>query len=324
MRKTCPHCGVDFTVELGSQPGSKWAFARCYECHGLTLIDTRRSAPGAIELPPLPSFMKKPKAEPKVVLPKASPKIEEPRVLATAAPLPIPAPILDKVRPDESAQRNNSMLPAPLPDLAELDALFHVDEPSSPNSPNSPNSIDEEIQTDHPASPRANRSRRLYARQVAVVLLFGTSIFALRWALTPHSGDVSTDVMPQAVHEARQANQIHDAVEVAKAAEIPAPAQTQPVQAAPVAPVAPVASAVAQAQAALPADTTILKLLNVQVKVIATSATLRKGPGTQFAKVASARSQEQLAVRRRQGDWLEVDLGSGGTAWVRNDLVRVL
>jgi len=58
------------------------------------------------------------------------------------------------------------------------------------------------------------------------------------------------------------------------------------------------------------------------VEVTARRANLRPGPSTGRRPVGTALEGDRFEVRSRDGRWLEVLLPDGGTAWLRDDLVR--
>ena len=67
--------------------------------------------------------------------------------------------------------------------------------------------------------------------------------------------------------------------------------------------------------------------LHVQIK--ARNVILRAGPGTEFPALGMAQNGTDFEVAEWTGQWLRVqidaaDESSPKTAWVRNDLVRVL
>lgn len=57
------------------------------------------------------------------------------------------------------------------------------------------------------------------------------------------------------------------------------------------------------------------------VRVVASFAVLRSGPGREFHKVGLARSELRLMVRGSMNNWFEVETASG-SAWIRGDLVK--
>ena len=246
MQKNCSHCGIDYQIDFaGLRPDLQWAFAKCFGCHGLTLVDSRKGSP-SMELPE----------------------------------------IVKKTKSYEA-------IPIPLPEL-ELPPKFVE---STLRATLQPTTMAATLATTAATAPESVPIQ-FYLKQAAVVVLFIASVSTLRWALTGENHSME----PVAVTPVAQAPAAPAVVAKAVAPQAAVPAAVT----------APDASAAVQAE---PLAT---------VRVIAPDVILRAGPGMQYSKVLSVAENSRLTVRKHQGDWLEVDLATGGSAWVRNNLVSVL
>ncbi len=58
-----------------------------------------------------------------------------------------------------------------------------------------------------------------------------------------------------------------------------------------------------------------------QIFVIAVSANIRSGPGTEYRIIGSVKKGERLAVLGEEGDWYNVELADGKRGWIHKKLI---
>ncbi len=300
MRRNCPHCGADQVV-ADEKLTAGWVFLKCHHCAVISPVHGR-AAQALAQAFEKPLRTLKPVAAPVEAIEPEAPIADEPRIdlIKPILTLP-PVPEFLKSEPVKGPEKIPEQIDEPL--------VFEP-ETSSDAQP-VPVLLEEELPVERFEFAKTWGSRfRPYALPLVLALIcFASGGYLIRSARLIRQGGwaFSTDVVP--------------VVE-------PITQTSEPVQAAK--PAAPVVASVAAervpAQAPVAAAAITHSRENEKrVEVLAASAVLRAGPGTQYGKVGTARAELQLWVKGSFDNWIEVRTEGGAkTAWIRSDLVKPL